>query len=82
MDGKGLKEAQKNLVNAIYCCQVYFSSAFVKDDPKLVRKIVKELSLGASRHCFLCRNIDILSIWFGGDFQEKYEITWSHNEKM
>ena len=54
----------------------------MKDDPKLVRKIVKELSLDAARHRFLCRNTEIRKIGFGGEFQEKYEITWSHNGKM
>ena len=38
---KGLKKAQKKLINAIYCYQIYFSSACVKYDPELVRKIVK-----------------------------------------
>ena len=38
MEDKGLKKAQKKFINAIYCYQKYFSSACVKDDPKLVRK--------------------------------------------
>ena len=61
---------------------MYFLSASVKDDPKLVRKIVKDLSLDAARHRFLCRNIDIRTVGFGGEFLDKYEITWSHNGKM
>ena len=56
---KGLKKEQKNLINAIYCYQMYFSSSCAKDDPKLARKIVKELSVDAARFCFLCRNIEI-----------------------
>ena len=59
IEEKGLKKAQKKLINAIYCYQMYFSSACVKDDPKLVKKIVKELSLDAARHRFLRRNIEI-----------------------
>ena len=61
---------------------MYFSSDCVKDDPKLVRKIVKELSSDAARLRFLCRNIEIRTIGFGRDFQDKYEITWSQNGKM
>ena len=57
MEEKGLKKAQKKLINIIYCYQMYFSSACVKDDPKLVKKIVKELSSDAASHHFLCRNI-------------------------
>ena len=57
MEEKGTKKAHKKLINAIYCCQMYFSSACMKDDPKLVREIVKELSSDAARHCFLRRNI-------------------------
>ena len=79
MEEKGLKKAQKKLINAIYCYQIYFSSACVKDDPKLVRKRVEELYLDAARHRFLCRNIDIRTIGFGGEFQGKYEIKWSQN---
>ena len=75
MEEKGLKVAQKKLINTIYCYHMYFSSACVKDDPKLVRKIFKELSLDAARYCFFCRNIEIRRIGFGGDFQDKYEIT-------
>ena len=82
MEEKGLKKSQKNLINAIYCYQMYFSSTCVKDDPKLVRKIVKELSSDAARHHFLYRNIEILTIGFGGEFQDKYEITWSQNGNM
>ena len=67
MEYKGLKKAHKNLINSIYCYQMYFSSACVKDDPKLVGKI---------------RNIDIQTIGFGGEFQDKYEITWSQIGKM
>ena len=77
-----MKKAQKKLIDAIYCYQMYFSSACVKDDPKLVRKIFKELSSDAKRHCFLRRNIEIQTIWFGGEFQEKYEITWLQHGKM
>ena len=77
MEEKGLKKSQKKLVNAIYCYQIYFSSACVKDDPKLVRKIVKDLYLDAARHRFLCRNIEIRKIGFGAEFRDKYEITWS-----
>ena len=82
MEKKRLKKAQKKLINAIYCYQVYFSYACVKDDPIMVRKIVKELSLDAARHRFLRRNIDIRTIGFGGGFQVKYEITWSQNGNM
>ena len=82
MEEKGLKKSQKNLINTIYCYQMYFSSACVKDDPKLVRKIVKELSSDAERHCFLLRKTEIQTIGFGGEFQDKYEITWSQNGKM
>ena len=57
MEEKGPKKAQKKLINAIYFYQMYFSSACVKDDKKLVTKIVKELSSGAERHRFLRRNI-------------------------
>ena len=57
MEEKGLKKAQKKLINAIYCYQMYFSYACVKDDPKLVRKIVKDLSSDAKRHRFLRRKI-------------------------
>ena len=35
MEEKGLEKAQKKLINAIYCYQMYFSSACVKDDLKL-----------------------------------------------
>ena len=82
MEEKGLKKAQKNLINAIYCYQVYFSSACVKYYQKLVRKIVKELSSDAARLHFLHRNIGIRKIGFGGEFQYKYEITWSQNGNM
>ena len=34
MENKGIKKAQKKLINAIYCYQMYFSSACVKDDQK------------------------------------------------
>ena len=61
---------------------MYFSSACVKDDPKLVKKIVKGISLEAARHHFLCRNIYIRTIEFGGESQDKYEIMWSQNGKM
>ena len=57
MEEKGLKKAQNNLIKSIYCYQMYFSSACVKYDPKLVTIIVKELSSDAARHRFLCRNI-------------------------
>ena len=36
----------------------------------------------AARLRFLRRNIEILTIGFGGEFQDKYEITWSQNGKM
>ena len=49
---------------------------------KLVRKIVKELSLNAAIHTFLCRNIEIRTIWFGGELQYKYEIMLSQNGNM
>ena len=52
-----MKKAQKKLINTIYCYQMYFSSSCGKDEPKLVTKIVKELSSDAARHRFLCRNI-------------------------
>ena len=61
---------------------MYLSYACVKDDPKLVTKIVKELSSDAARHFFLRRNIEILPMDFGGEFQDKYEIAWSQNGKM
>ena len=61
---------------------MYFSSTCVKDDPKLVRKIVKELSSDAERLRLLCRHIEIQTIGFGREFQDKYEITWSQNGKM
>ena len=38
MEEKRLKKAQKNLINAIYFYQMYFSSACVKDDPKLCKQ--------------------------------------------
>ena len=38
MEDKGIKKAHKKLINAIYFYHMYFSSACVKDDPKLVRK--------------------------------------------
>ena len=66
MEEKGLKKAQKKLINAIYCYQMYFTSACVKDDPKLVRITVKELSLEAARLRLLLRNIEIRTIGFGG----------------
>ena len=46
---------------------MYFLYVCVKDDPKLVRKIVKELSSDAARHRFLCRNIGIRKIGFRGE---------------
>ena len=61
---------------------MYFSSTYVKDEPKLVTKIVKDLFSEAARHRFLCRNIDIRIIGFGGEFQDKYGIMWSQNGKM
>ena len=76
-----MKKAQKKLISAIYCYHMYFLSACVKDDPKLVRKIVKELSSDAARHRLLHRNIKIQTIGFGGEFREKCEITWSENGK-
>ena len=72
MEEKGLNKAQKKLINATYCYQMYFSSTCVKYEPKLVRKIVKELSSDAARHRFLRRNIEIQTIGFGGEFQDKY----------
>ena len=66
MEEKDLKKAQKKFINAIYCYLMYFSSPFVKDDPKLVTKIVKELSLDAERRRYLRRNIGIQTIGFGG----------------
>ena len=76
---EGAEEAHKRHILLPYAlliclCEVY--------DPKMVRKIVKELSLDAARHRFLCRNIEIRTIGFGGEFQDKYEITWSQNGKM
>ena len=68
MEEKGLKKAQKKLVIAIYSYHMYFSYACVNDDPKLVNKIVKELSLAVARHRDLRRNIDIQTIGFGGEF--------------
>ena len=68
IEEKGLKKAQKKLINSIYCYQMYFSSACVKYDQTLVTKIVKELSLDTARHIFLRRNIDIQKIGFGGEF--------------
>ena len=53
----------------------------MKDDQKLVKKIVKELSPDAAWHCFLQRKTEIGTIWFGWEFQDKYEITWSRNRK-
>ena len=79
---KGPKKAQKKLINTIYCFQIYLSSACVKDDPKLVRKIVKELYSDAARYRFLRRNIEIQTIGFWGEFQDRYEIKWSQNGKM
>ena len=63
---KGLNMAQKKLINAIYCYQMYFSSACVKDKPKLVRRIVKDLYFDAARRHFLSRNIGVQTIGFGG----------------
>ena len=57
MEEKVLKKAQKKLINAIYFYQIYFSYDCVKDYPKLLTKIVKELSSNAARHRFLCINI-------------------------
>ena len=51
----------------------------MKDDPKLVTKIVKEVSSDAARHIFLRRNIGTRTIGFGGEFRDTYEITWSQN---
>ena len=82
MEEKGLKKAQKKLINSIYCYQMYFSYSCVKDDPKLVRKIFKGLSSDAARHRFLQRNVGIQTIRFGEEFQDKYEITRSQNGKM
>ena len=48
----------------------------------MVRKIVKDLSSDAERHRFLRRNIEVRTIGFGGEFQDKYEIMWSQNGKM
>ena len=59
MEEMGLKKAQKNLINAVYCYQMYFSSVCVKYDSKLVRRIVKELSSDAARLRSLCINIEI-----------------------
>ena len=36
MEEKGLKKAQKKLINATYFYQMYFSSTCVKDETKLV----------------------------------------------
>ena len=36
MEEKGTKKAQKKLINAIYCYQMYLSFACVKDDPQSV----------------------------------------------
>ena len=82
MEEKGLNKSQKKLINYIYCYQIYFSSACLKDDPKLVTKIVKELSSDATRHRFLHRNIEIRTLGFEGEFQEKYEIRWPNNGKI
>ena len=82
LEEKGLKKAQKKLINAIYFYYMYLSSACVKDDQKLVIKIVKELSLDAARHRFLRRNIELQKIGFVGEFYDKYEITWSQNVNM
>ena len=49
----------------------------MKDDPKLVGKIVKELSSDVARHRLLHINIEIRAIVFAGELQDKYEITWS-----
>ena len=38
--------------------------------------------MDAARHRFLCRNIEIRTIGFGGKIQDKYEIPWSQNGKM
>ena len=54
----------------------------MKDEQKLVRKIVKELSSDAARHRSLRKNIGIRTIGLVREFQDKYEITWSHNGKM
>ena len=34
-----------------------------------------------ARHSLLRRNIEILTIGFGGEFWDKYETTWSQNGK-
>ena len=59
MENKELKKAQKKLIKSMYCYQMYFPSACVKYEPKLVTKIVKELSSDASRRLSLRRNIEI-----------------------
>ena len=51
----------------------------MKYEPTFTTKTVKELSLDAARHRFLLRNIGIQIIGFGGEFWDKYEITWSQN---
>ena len=38
--------------------------------------------MDAARHRFLCKNIEIQTIGFGGESQDKYEITWSQNGNM
>ena len=78
MEGNGMKKGQKNLINVIYCYQMYFSSACVKNDPKLVSKIVKELSSDAARHRFLRRNIEIRTIGFGEESQTKKKKSRGH----
>ena len=72
MEEKGLNKAQNKLVNSIYFYQMYFSYDCVKDDPKLVTKIVKGLSSDTASHRFPCRNIEILTVEFGGEFWDKY----------
>ena len=38
--------------------------------------------MDAARHRLLRRNIEIRTIGFGGEFQDKYEITWSKDGKL
>ena len=50
-------------------------------NPKLVTKTVNSLPSDAARRRFLRTNIKIRTLGFGGEFAEKFSMTWSHKSK-
>ena len=78
----GIKRSQGKLIHSTYRHQQYTLTACIKGNPRKVDQMLARLSTPTAKRRFLRAQIEMQVDGLGGEFEDLFRITWSHQRKL